>query len=508
MAEHCDKRQKKIPTTTKDTSPDTITTTGLRDPLAHLNQDVLNLVFEHLSIHDLVSCERLNRAWQRYIQDWFTGRGRHYVLRQVRPFGGPGMSPTDLKSWSYAKTKECARHFYQVQSAHAKSVIQFDKIHEIGIAGDFVTWISSNTISPTYNRGERIYWQSTGSTPCEPRVYQVKDFLGQTVSGCWIQRVLLNKDGVLLVNLKREMSQGGRFVAYSPAEDKKYWEYAYVHQNNNLSIIPLLLGQSLLYCAVRQSESALYDFAAYRFGTGEMVYHTPILSESWYDDYMSQHHNIPRVNTVTDGKRELIYLGDNEEFIVQHSPVRALDLLDARLPYEVNIIRGRDGQIVHTIRTPICFMRRCIIDPFLNQTGISLVLDPSKVPDDLVWETPILDRYRISIFRELRLRGDGRVAESDSTIVITTPDQLNYGVVDPFNMVCLSFRPRNDTSKPVELDCCPLVDVVDADFSSSVKRVAEHYFPGTVMARCDRAICGSKHLPEERTGPCNDTIWP
>jgi hypothetical protein len=40
------------------------------DPTVRLNTDVLNIVFDHLGVADIVRCERVSRRWKIFVQEW------------------------------------------------------------------------------------------------------------------------------------------------------------------------------------------------------------------------------------------------------------------------------------------------------------------------------------------------------------------------------------------------------------------------------------------------------
>jgi hypothetical protein len=73
------------------------------DPIVKLNTDVLNIVFEHLEVADIVRCERVSPKWKAFVQGWME---RFAVAKKLRPCVPRQMIMNSALRHSYTQIKE------------------------------------------------------------------------------------------------------------------------------------------------------------------------------------------------------------------------------------------------------------------------------------------------------------------------------------------------------------------------------------------------------------------
>ena len=83
----------------------------LRDPLLYLNVDIMNMIFQYLSMTDILNCDGLSQGWQSFVQGW-TEKFRLKVFQELRPFWHRYASANSLNNITYSEIKEQCEPFF------------------------------------------------------------------------------------------------------------------------------------------------------------------------------------------------------------------------------------------------------------------------------------------------------------------------------------------------------------------------------------------------------------
>lgn len=152
-----------------------------------------------------------------------------------------------------------------------------------------------------------------------------------------------------------------RFLVYSPVEEKRLWDYSYPMQelrreslSSRLSFGPVALGQSYVYCVSMDIPSRWF-LVAYDFRTGKEVYRVSrgIQCFHRHSTWLAEGRSIP------DRLVRLAKVNGEELLVFVSESVSA-----------VQIVRGRDGQQVHSIRYNPAWKASCLADPLSNQVAL------------------------------------------------------------------------------------------------------------------------------------------
>ncbi|KAL2837252.1 hypothetical protein BJY01DRAFT_251574 [Aspergillus pseudoustus] len=282
-------------------------TTARIDPLQHLNVDVLNVVFNHLDVDDIVRCDRVSKHWQEFASDWMVQFGvanklRPWVPRRALIDADVHLSHTQIKNYGWQPLVSSAK----------QTLISLD---------DVIGWYC----------------------------------------GDWIRDVhtTLNKSGQLLLNFDVPYA-----VAYTAAFDfctmRKLWHRQHKWDEDRTWEVALRLGDSRAYCNLRQEPGNGYDLAAFDIWTGSMIYRLP-LPEKCEEISCT----LPLLRIELRDRVELVYGQDGEDLLLVKSAPKYLSI-SLYFAMRVDIFRGRDGQLIHTFPFSPVEMIPSIADPIMG----------------------------------------------------------------------------------------------------------------------------------------------
>ncbi|KAL4782325.1 hypothetical protein BJX76DRAFT_359035 [Aspergillus varians] len=327
----------------------------LRDPILHLNQDIMDMVFDHLSVAGIINCGSLNQNWGSATHMWID-RYRQRVGKVLRPFWYSEIPSALWTGLSDAEIKEHAFHLERIQTGDATSMLNFER--------------SAHTV-----------------------------------------------------------------VVYSPIEAKILWEYSFSTQGftREPSILPLALGRSLVYCAMKQYNSTEYDLAAFNFRANKLVYRRPLLSPDWTRSFYSPGLYLPPKN-----RSRLIHHINGEEFILIRCQRPFPSVFTGT--FMIDVIRGRDGHRVYRIPFSPSWFPTCLEDPLTKQAAFIWTVAQSHHPPALMEAHPRLSRYHVTLVRPCSYHPKGRFALLDVMAVLHNIVFCHSGVLQPFSMTAIGIN--------------------------------------------------------------------
>ncbi|KAL4915035.1 hypothetical protein BDW62DRAFT_204013 [Aspergillus aurantiobrunneus] len=119
------------------------------DPMLHLNEDIRNIVFDHLCIDDILHSTSVSQTWQCAVQVWMN-RSRRRVGRMLRPFCHATVPPARWRGLTDGEIRYHATSLRQMQSADATSTLTYGCPKHSIHTGNFFACCHSPTA---------LYWQ-------------------------------------------------------------------------------------------------------------------------------------------------------------------------------------------------------------------------------------------------------------------------------------------------------------------------------------------------------------
>ncbi|PTU19073.1 hypothetical protein P175DRAFT_0549094 [Aspergillus ochraceoroseus IBT 24754] len=258
--------------------------------------------------------------------------------------------------------------------------------------------------------------------------------------------ISMNRNGdLLLVVFHWGTASGGKIR----------WRRRY-QRIDDLDLLPLAIGESMVYCGVRNHPDDGYDLAAFDLKSGKKLYRSSALASSWLRGYEA----IQTENTWRRSHNQyakVIRTDQGEELLLQLSG-RSGVLPRTWAMSGIQIIRGSNGHLIQTIECPKSPVENLIYYPLTNQ-GV-LVLE-AILPMTFWDQHEQMSRYRIFLMRYYHSQTDGSYALEYTDVLLVDdkdPDRLNHGphlsiLVSPFQQVALLAPVQSD---PGPDQCAPL----------------------------------------------------
>lgn len=226
-----------------------------------------------------------------------------------------------------------------------------------------------------------------------------------------------------------------RLFVYSPVEEKRLWDYSYPIQDLcsrslswRVSFGPVALGRSYVYCvsAERPSSWALlaYDFRTgkevYRVRRGARCFHS---QSTWLAEGKSVPDRLVRLVEV-NGEELLVLISDSSKWVGT-----------------VEIVQGRDGQLLHSMKYSPAWKASCLADPLTNQVA-------------LIWYKPAQRAvhlgHSITLMHTFSYQPGQPVTLSPLIAVKRHTPCAQYETLQPFTMTNIEVTPTVMGGTPVQ----------------------------------------------------------
>ncbi|KAL3441791.1 hypothetical protein BJX65DRAFT_313521 [Aspergillus insuetus] len=394
------------------------------DPTVCLNTDVLNIVFDHLEVADIVRCERVSPKWKVFVQVWME---RFAVAKKLRACVPRQMITNSDVHLSYTHIKEYACRFHNMRSGRVSSIFEHRQAYYSVVNGNYMAWTVPH--QRDCESAPEVYWLRTSSTKLRRRVDLAKLLeweMDRPIPPIAVE-IVMNTKGVLLLDV---MMGGGigrtRTVAFCPNTMTKLWHRDYETDGVDRDEVALDISESVAYCAVKQVGGTGYDLAALDLGTGSPLYKLPLTDRvRWVNDHMYPRKKYalqPLISVVEDR------LGQ-ELLFVKHAERDDHDPWARDSAIGIDVFNGRTGQLLHTISFPDTVVGSCIHDPLTNHNLVAWYKWGLKVP--------ALAKHTLGIFRPVS-SVVGRTLFTAPALAVCYPQTLGIDwLIDPLNMVAI-----------------------------------------------------------------------
>ncbi|CEL06542.1 hypothetical protein ASPCAL09715 [Aspergillus calidoustus] len=392
------------------------------DPIVRLNTDVLNIVFDHIGVADIVRCERVSRCWKIFVQEWME---KLAVARKLRAGLPRQMITNSNVRLSYTQIKDYACRFHNMRSGRVNSILEHPDAYYSVVNESYMAWLVNHQGDCDLT-GE-IWWLRTDSTKIRKQI-KMANLLEWTTHGPMprIQvEMVINTKGVLLLDVTERRGLGrSSTVAFCPTTMTRLWHHE--HETGvDRDEVALAMSDSVAYCAVKRTAGPGYDLAALDLETGAPLYKLPLKERVRRADehlYPWRKYALqPLISVVQDRAGQEILLAkrvneDNNDPWTRDSATG------------IDVFNGRTRQRLHTISFPDTVVGSCIHDALTNH---NLVAWHKWKPT-----APALARHNLAIFRPF---------SSGNTTFFTAPALAvcypqAYGIdwlIDPLNMVAI-----------------------------------------------------------------------
>ncbi|KAL2844432.1 hypothetical protein BJX68DRAFT_269663 [Aspergillus pseudodeflectus] len=391
------------------------------DPIVRLNINVLNIVFDHIGVADIVRCERISRCWKIFVQEWME---KLAVARKLRAGLPRQMITNSDVRLSYRQIKDYACRFHNMRSGRVNSVCGHRDAYYSVVNGSYMAWMVPH--QRDCDLAGEIWWLRTDSTKIRKQIKMSKLLEWKTHG--WMPRIrvemVMNTKGVLLLDVTEHGIGRSGTVAFSPHTMTRLWHHE--HETGvDRDEVALAMGDSVAYCAVKQVAGAGYDLAALDLETGAPLYKFPLRERVRRADehlYPWRKYALqPLISVVQDraGQEFLFVKRVNED----NNDPWARDSATG-----IDVFNGRTGQRLHTVSFPDTVVGSCIHDPLTNH---NLVAWHKWKPT-----APALKRHSLGIFRPFSSGNTNFFTAPALAVCYTRAYGIDW-LIDPLNMVAI-----------------------------------------------------------------------
>jgi hypothetical protein len=156
------------------------------DPIVRLNTDVLNIVFDHIGVADIVRCERVSRCWKIFVQEWMeklavARKLRAGLPRQMITNSDVRLSFTQIKDYGtsshccpsspdsvFDQLTQVACRFHNMRSGRVTSILEHPDAYYSVVNGSYMAWLVNHQGDCDLT-GE-IWWLRTDSTKIRKQI--------------------------------------------------------------------------------------------------------------------------------------------------------------------------------------------------------------------------------------------------------------------------------------------------------------------------------------------------
>lgn len=448
-----------------------------RDPL-HLPFDIISLIFGQLRMLDIIACQRVNRGWHGFIQEWMS-LSRRFHPHKLSPFW-PNFKENEL-AVSHAANSALRMRLGRASDCPIFSGSPIDRIN-----GDYAVGFEYTRNDKDIKYLDQITWTMRllwrGIYPEAPvREIPIRHLVqGQEIGSH--RRLLLNEDGTVAVLL----DVGGCFqlFVYSPKKKRLLCQYHWWSKDH---VHPFELGKDLLYCIIKKGN--LFELAAFDFRRQQHVY--SIKDPSWLC-LDGDRHGDPYFETYTQ-----MFTVEGDEFILITTPFRP-DY--APIYYTLHIIRGSDGEKILSMNYPaqIIWRARPLYDPTTRQ--IAIIWDSARHPAFSLRDYPALSPYRLSLARTFTYTNGTASPLSPAMVVLHEGGEHHCEALHPFTMTALGYT--SDMDSPITVRDVVQVPTFNTKLYTGAQTAVNILFPddGVKVAGCYTLSPPKRVIAPSRSG--------
>ncbi|KAL5337487.1 hypothetical protein BJX70DRAFT_399623 [Aspergillus crustosus] len=453
------------------------------DPIIHLNHDILHTIFDFLPFPDIIRCQRLNKAWYAISTEWVE-RNRVRIGRWLRPDLASTMPSTFWTTFSVDELKSHGSRLHRTQLGKATSMLEFNSTADTTMSGRYFATVKDIVTG----FGDSMTWGSieiaTGGISVNGSTIAAITLRGKhRPASARVNQMQVNKDGLILVDVTCVQPAEIWIIVYAPAQQRPIFEYITGLDDNRC--YPLALGRSRVYLLLmNHKNSGKAQIVAVDLHTGREMYRLtaptgslwdpPLLNPYRYRDYLEDNVKLHQLVHAT---------GDEELLIMETRAISDSWLGLKRRMGKVDIIRGRDGCILHRISCQShksVPLGRCLTDPITKQMVFSWSLRHPQIPLYLAAEHPLLWDFTVTVFRTFTYDPSAAFQTlSDAVVVFHGPAPPAAEVLNPFAMQAIGFhaKDRESATPWASLTRRPFVSPAATKYLHAAEALTDFLFP-------------------------------
>ncbi|RDW61154.1 F-box protein [Aspergillus mulundensis] len=472
-----------------------------RDPML-LPADIRKTIFDHLPMSEIIHCRSVSKTWNGEIQGWME-KYPVQAAKHLRPFWNTSIPNSVWNKVSEDDIKKDALLYGRLQSGkHTSRIVSVTRETEVYDSPEWNLTVGAFNCQIKHSEEREEYyvcWRSLQGARSRKVLSLGEDiFDGDYVRG--VHFLLMNTDGAILVDAQTQYgpeNRSRRLIVYSQYEEYTMWEHIYPHANDD-SFKVLGLGESRIYCAIRQDNNDEYDFVAINFRNGKTLYRVSIPHLTW-----------DRILDSTAPCKVLSSTSHTDETVVFTGNVRPVDQALEDSTDMVIVINGRTGHRYPDILCSPARSIRCIGDSMTGQYALTWCLQASDVPPELQNAHPELADHHITLARTFSAHSGTGEHSSSGAMVVVHPRPFNYNAVHPFAMIAMDYQYQDHGDFYSQyLTCHPLVLTRDNAIWDAASAVTKWFFqdPTAVTIGCFTPGDGVVvKLPETRAALAHKT---